>query len=83
MDAILEIKVFSQHNRMRIETNAYRDKCHFRLPRLTFGHGLSARGIALREEKVVAVVNARPPQNVSKLRYFVQLVHAILGEVYS
>ena len=51
------------------------DKCQFRLPRLTFfGHELSARGIAPSEEKIAAIVNARPPQNVSEVRSFVQLV---------
>ena len=50
------------------------DKCQFRLPRLTFfGHELSARGIAPSEEKIAAVVNARPPQNVCEVRSFVQL----------
>ena len=50
------------------------EKCHFRLPRLTFlGHELSARGIAPSEEKIVAVVNARPLQNVSEVRSLVQL----------
>ena len=39
-----------------------------------FGHELSARGIAPSEEKIAAVMNARPPQNVSELRSFVQLV---------
>ena len=44
------------------------EKCQFRLPRLTFfGHELSARGSA-------PIVNARPPQNVSEVRCFVQLV---------
>ena len=51
------------------------EKCHFRLPRLTFfGHELSARGIEPSEEKIAAVVNARPPQNVSEVRSLVQLV---------
>ena len=50
-------------------------KCQFRLPRLTFfGHKLSARGIAPSEEKIVAVLNARPPQKAAKVRSFVQLV---------
>jgi transposase InsO family protein len=51
------------------------DKCQFRLPKLTFfGHELSGQGVAPSEEKVAAVVNARPPQNVSEVRSFVQLV---------
>ncbi|XP_028404164.1 uncharacterized protein K02A2.6-like [Dendronephthya gigantea] len=37
------------------------DKCQFRLPALTFfGHKLSAKGVAPSEEKVAAVVDARP-----------------------
>ena len=51
------------------------EKCQFRLHRLTFiGHELSARGITPSEEKIAAVVKARPPQNVSEVRSFVQLV---------
>ena len=51
------------------------DKCLFRLPRLTFfRRELSTRGIAPGEEKIAAVLNARPPQNVSGMRSFVQLV---------
>ena len=51
------------------------DKCQFRLPKLTFfGHKLSAQGVAPSEEKIAAVVYARPPQNVSEVRSFVQLV---------
>ena len=50
------------------------DKCQFRMQSLTFfGHDLSAGGIAPSEEKVAALVNARPPQNVSEVRSFVQL----------
>ena len=46
-----------------------REKCQFRLPKLTyFGHKLSAQGVAPSEEKVATVVNARPPQNVSEVR---------------
>ena len=52
-----------------------RDKYQFRLPRLTFfGRELSARGVAPSEENIAAVVNARPPQNVSEVRSFIQLV---------
>ena len=51
------------------------DKCQFRLPKLIFlGHELSSLVVAPSEEKVAAVVNARPPQNVSEVRSFVQLV---------
>ena len=58
------------------------DKCQFRLPRLTFfGHELSARGVAPSEEKIAAVLNARPPQNVSEVRSCTTCT--ILGEGYS
>ena len=37
-----------------------RDKCQFRLPKLTFfGHDLSRQGVAPSEEKVAAILNAR------------------------
>ena len=50
------------------------DKCQFRMQSLTFfGHDLSSGGIAPSEEKVAALINARPPQNVSEVRSFVQL----------
>ena len=50
------------------------DKCQFRMQSFTFfGHDLSAGGNAPSEEKVAALVNARPPQNVSEVRSFVQL----------
>ena len=51
------------------------EKCQFRLPRLTFFEPeLSARGIAPIKETIAAVVNARPPQKLSEVRSFVQLV---------
>ena len=51
------------------------DKYLFRLPRLSFfGREPSTRGIAPGEEKIAAVLNARPSQNVSGVRSFVQLV---------
>lgn len=66
-------KVLTQLEEQGLTVNG--DKCQFRLPRLAFfGHELSARGIAPSEEKIAAVVNARPPQNVSEVRSFVQLV---------
>ena len=50
-------------------------KCQFRLHKLTFfGHDLSSEGVGPSEEKIAAVVNAQPPQNVSEVRSFVQLV---------
>ena len=51
------------------------DKCHFRLPKLTFfGHDLSRQGVAPSEEKVAAILNANPLQDASQVRSFVQLV---------
>ena len=52
-----------------------RDKCQFRLPKLTcFGHDLSRQGVAPSEEKVAAILNANPLQDASQVRPFVQLV---------
>ena len=51
------------------------DNYLFRLPRLTFfGRELTTRSIAPGEEKIAAVLNARPSQNVYGVRSFVQLV---------
>ena len=51
------------------------DKCHFRLPKLTFfGRELSKKGVAPSDEKIAAVVNSRAPKNISEVRSFVQLV---------
>ena len=51
------------------------DKCQFYLPKLTFfGHNLSRSGISPSEEKVSAIRNALPPQNVSEVRSFLGLV---------
>ena len=50
-------------------------KCRFRLPKLTFfGHDLSGKGIAVSEEKVSAVENAKPPLSVVEVRSFLGLV---------
>ena len=54
-----------------------REKCQFRLPKLTlFWHDLNSEGVTPSEEKIaaVAIVNARVPKNVSEVRSFVQLV---------
>ncbi|PFX17749.1 Uncharacterized protein K02A2.6 [Stylophora pistillata] len=43
------------------------DKCHFRLPKLTFfSHDLSRQGVAPSEEKVAAILKASPPQDASQ-----------------
>ena len=50
-------------------------KFQFRLHKLTFfGCDLRSEGVGPSEEKIAAVVNAQPPQNVSEVRSFVQLV---------
>ena len=52
-----------------------RNKCQFRLSKLTFfGHDLSRQGVAPSEEKVAAILNANPLQDASQVRSFVQLV---------
>ena len=46
----------------------------FRLPNLTFfGHDLSRQGVAPSEEKVAAILNAKPPQDASQVRSFFEL----------
>lgn len=55
--------------------NLSADKCQFRLPKLTFfGHEVSKQRVAPSEEKIVAVVNARAPKNISGVLSFVQLL---------
>ena len=50
-------------------------KCQFRLPKITFfGHDLSSKGIATREEQVSAVQNTKPPQSTAEVRSFLGLV---------
>ena len=52
-----------------------RDKCWFRLSKLTFfGHDLSSRGIKANGEKVQAIQNAQPPRNEKEARSFMGLV---------
>ena len=52
-----------------------RDKCRFRLSKLTFfGHDLRSRGIKANDEKVQAIQNARPPLNEKEARSFMSLV---------
>ena len=51
------------------------DKCQFRLPKLTFyGHDLSRSGVSPSEEKVMAIRDAKAPQNSSEIRSFLGLV---------
>ena len=54
------------------------DKLEFRLPRLTFfGHEVTRTGIEPSEEKVAAIRQARPPQNVSEARSFLGLAQFV------
>lgn len=55
-----------------------KDKCEFRLPRLTFfGHEVTQTGIEPSEEKVAAIRQAGPPQNVSEARSFLGLAQFV------
>ena len=50
-------------------------KCAFRLSKLVFfGHELTNKGVNPSEEKVAAIKDAKPPQNVSEVRSFMGLV---------
>ena len=54
------------------------DKCEFRLPRLTFfGHEVTQTGIEPSEEKVTAIRQAGPPQNVNEARSFLGLAQFV------
>ena len=49
-------------------------KCEFWLGEARYlGHIISAKGIAVNPEKVSAIVNWEPPQNVKQLRSFLGL----------
>ena len=65
--------VFERLDEVNLTLN--RSKCEFRLPKLTFfGHELGKEGIAPSEEKIGAVLNARPPETVAEVRSFLGLV---------
>ena len=52
-----------------------KEKCQFRLRKLEFmGHVLSDKGIDPTRDKVKAIVEARPPTNMSEVRSFLGLV---------
>lgn len=52
-----------------------REKCQFRLSKLTFfGHELTSDGINPSEEKVAAIRDARPPKDAAEVRSFMGLV---------
>ena len=53
-----------------------REKCKFQMPQFEFiEYLLSIRGIGPTESKVQAVVNAREPESVAKVRSFMGLVN--------
>ena len=50
-------------------------KCQFRLDKVAFlGHVISAEGVRVDPQKIEAVVNWKPPKNVSKVISFLGLV---------
>ena len=52
-----------------------REKCEFRLSKLTFfGHELTSDGINPSEEKIAAIRDARSPKDASEVRSFMALV---------
>ena len=49
-------------------------KCHFWLDKVAFlGHLISAEGVSVYPKKIEAVVNWKPPKNVSEVRNFLGL----------
>ena len=49
-------------------------KCQFLLDRVTFpGHVISVEGVSVDPQKIEAVVNWKPPKNVSEVRSFLGL----------
>ena len=53
-----------------------RNKCAFLLPSVEYlGHRISAQGLQPTQEKIQAIRNAPPPQNVSQLKSFLGLLN--------
>ena len=49
-------------------------KCRFWLDKVAFlGHVISAEGVCVDSKKIEAVVNSKPPKNVSEVRSFLGL----------
>ena len=49
-------------------------KCQFWLDKVAFlGHVISAEGVSVDPQKIEAIVNWKPPTNVSKVRSFLGL----------
>jgi len=66
------------HGRGKTGLTLNKDKCEFRLPRLTFfGHEVTRTGIEPSEEKVAAIRQAGPPQNASEARSFLGLAQIV------
>ena len=71
----------SKHLRIVLQTLRERQlyaklsKCQFWLDRVTFlGHVISVEGVSVDPQKIEAVVNWKPPKNVSEVRSFLGLV---------
>ena len=70
----------SEHLRIVLQTLRERQlyaklsKCQFLLDRVAFlGHVISAEGVSVDPQKIEAVVNWKPPKNVSEVRSFLGL----------
>ena len=70
----------SEHLRIVLQTLRERQlyaklsKCQFWLDRVAFlGHLISAEGVSVNPQKIEAVVNWKPPKNVSEVRSFLGL----------
>ena len=74
------LKEHSEHLRIVFQTLRERQlyaklsKCQFWLDRVAFlGHVISAEGVSVDPKKIEAVVNWKPPKNVSEVRSFLGL----------
>ena len=70
----------SKHIRIVLQTlrekqlYAKLSKCQFWLDRVAFlGHAISVEGVSVDPQKIEAVVNWKPPKNVSEVRSFLDL----------
>ena len=71
----------SEHLRIVLQTLRERQlyaklsKCQFWLDRVAFlGHVISVEGVGVNPKKIEAMVNWKPPKNVSEVRSFLGLV---------
>ena len=83
-DILIVAKTEEEHDQLlqrtleRLEKAGVRlrqEKCEFRLPEKYLGHRIDATGIHPTSEKVQAIKEAPPPQNVSQLRAFLGLIN--------